>query len=333
MSDYLRRALTRRDWLEAGRAGLLPFSEVTAACAVALQDFAREAAGRSRNGLSCATTPQPDAPGPVVIGPACPVQRCPYVEPSDEVPEPPANPWIPPCSYDGDHGQKNRRNGAIVADDDLSWYYGASALELGLSSSFDAMVTQLLIGGVKGNRTDAGGPSPRMLAAASRQIRIRRILRKLSPKMQAVLEAAYTDRRYTVEELARTEPGAGAVLWHAKQYQRDFMEGPIGTSLEAMQRLVMALSGTGRRRVPPWSALEGELHAAVGSFKERVLLAAAGLVRRAQLAYERAADDDRNGRGPEPSRRRRRGAPGLVAVAATGSGKRKLVEAPRRRAA
>ena len=85
----------------------------------------------------------------------------------------------------------------------LTWYYHHSAAEVGLSSSPLAESTQ--------HSCEPPHPTERQLRAAERQAGIRRALRELSPRLQAILECCYELRPHGTQLIHEHGIAAGPV--------------------------------------------------------------------------------------------------------------------------
>jgi len=214
---------------------------------------------------------------------------------------------------------------ASEAVPELAWYYSASALELGFSSTHDALVARILRMStapmVSGRTPD--GPSADQIQAATLQRTVRGRLGQLTPHLQAVLELAYTDRRYDATLVSAYGPGLAPLVWRAAERAGGVSkEGRVSVTPAALDALVADV----RRE---WPTYEGSPEGGSAGLAGRVRRAAECLLWTAHSRYRTAAGLEPT--APRPRRRKRR-SPVLVPVSSVGAGKRRLVEVPRQTA-
>lgn len=214
--------------------------------------------------------------------------------------------------------------GAVVQLDgvpEVAWNYSASAFELGVSSTHDAMVARMLLGSAMGGGSydTPAGPTDDQVHAANLQRRIRERLGRVPTHLQAVLELAYTDRRYELHLVSDYGVGLAPIVWRSQQ-RVAFQTPKLGPG--ERDKLVLAdLVAEVRREWPSYTA------GAKGSLKTRIRKAADQLLWTAHEYYQSAA-------GIEPPKPRKRKAkrPDLIAAGTKGRKRRQLVEAPGRAA-
>lgn len=308
LAAYVELACRRHDWNEDARREELPAYEVALATVVVLEALLRRLDNRMRNGRLRATGFEPqDAPrGPVLLdGPAPAVNVLPYVEPEFHEPKPPAPIEEPgEHEYAGDKDQRGFKLGNIVdPGDELSWYWGQSALELGYTSTYDAMVTKVASHGAVFVHQDPVGPNELAINAARRQAEVMQAMRKVPRRLQAVLEAAYTDRRYRQQHVTTFGAGVAAIVARAVSAKRQLEQSPTGSALLALQRCLMRLTGSGRK-IPDWSALEPR-EDVKGTLEHRTRVAATELLEAAQAAYREARGLPKP-RAPKPDNKAKR---------------------------
>lgn len=169
--------------------------------------------------------------------------------------------------YNATHEQTEGKNDHVVYGVDafrsveptgvaeLAWYFSASACEVGLSSSFDDMVQASMTGPRTAPSTAPMGPNEIITRAAERQAAVRAVLRELWPSFRVVLEIGYEDRRRRTEDVIKYGHGVANLMSHMEGARRDMLATPIGSALDALQRLLMALSGHPKRGVPQWQPM------------------------------------------------------------------------------
>lgn len=223
---------------------------------------------------------------------------------------------------------------AFGAIPELAWLFSASACELGFTSSWDGLCAIAMIGGGEkkhGNAASTMGPPEHMTHAAALQRRILGRLKQLPPRLQAIIETAYTDRRYQTPDVLRYGPGVVAIVKRAHYVKAALGRSPLGQELALLQGLLMSLSGCEHHAPPDWSPLESELHEATDDFDERELNAGQALLTMAHEAYRRTMPAQPKTRKRRKPRRQR----DLVLIPAdtVGAAKRRLIPVPRAEAA
>lgn len=223
---------------------------------------------------------------------------------------------------------------AFGAIPELAWLFSASACELGFTSSWDGLCVIAMIGGGEKKHGDAAstmGPPEHMRHAAALQRRILGRLKQLPPRLQAIIEIAYTDRRYQTPDVLKYGPGVVAIVKRAHYVKAALGRSPLGQELALLQGLLMSLSGCEHQAPPDWSPLESELHEASDDFDERELNAAQALLTMAHEAYRRTMPAQPS----RPKRRKPRRQKDLVLIPADtiGAAKRRLIPVPRAEAA
>jgi len=220
---------------------------------------------------------------------------------------------------------------AFGAIPELAWLFSASACELGFTSSWDSLTAIAMIGGGEKAHGDASstlGPPEHMQRAAGLQRRILGRLKQLPPRLQAIIEIAYTDRRYRNPDVNKYGPGIVAIVKRAHYAKAALARSPLGQELALLQALLMGFADI-VKTLPDWSPLEAELHEAHEDLDMRELNAAQSLLTRAHEAYRRtkAPPEVRKRKRRKPSKRRPADSM-FIAEASTGAGKRRLVPVP-----
>lgn len=271
---YVERAVRRHDWCGDARRAELPNYELAIGVIVRIEAELRELDGRLRDG-SLRTLGF--APREVVHPPAAPTElqprRVDYTEPAPARFSPPPPLEQPDESdYGNDLEHRGFQVGSIVdTNDDLSWYWGESALATGMSSNWDAMAQRAAMDRRSGEHAQSApmGPSDRMFYAAGRQSEVMRALRQVPPRLQAVLAVAYEDVRCTQQSV--TYYGAGVATIVARAVR---VAGSAGLALAQLEA---------------WTAEPGDVQQANGEAVEaRLKRAATRLLHKAQAAYRAA---------------------------------------------
>lgn len=198
---------------------------------------------------------------------------------------------------------------------ELAWYYAASSFELGISSIQDAMVARMLLGAAMGGPSGSTpeGPTDDQIHAANLQRRVRDKLGQLPHRLQAVLELAYTDRRYENLLVAEYGVGVAPLVWRAAYRAGEVNKrGEASVAHATLRELVAEV----RQDWPTYEAQQK------GALKGRIAKAAELLLWTAHARYGIAS-----GAEPVTRRRTRRAASSLVAAGGTGKKRRQLVQA------
>lgn len=329
LEQYVRRSLGRRDYNDSIRDGDTPAWEQAFAHVVVLQDVMRIASGYMTNGVPRENRVLRDAHPPKVFLPR-EVTAPEYREPrSAEYVFDPS--WVNGSisAHETDrsltpafgrepavHGiaafKSVERCGGIP---ELAWFYCGSAFELGMTSSFDAMLSVLMTGAPMGEGSCGSapsGPGIHQQLAAGEQRRILAALAQLPHRHQQTLALAYADRKYPRALVAAYGVGVAPVVARAQQAAREREPGQ-GT----LERLVVAV----RLDQPGY---EGQADGEQESLGARIKRAGALLVRTAHDLYLAAAAPTTPGERPRRPKRKRR--PDLVSAGESGRSKRRLVE-------
>jgi hypothetical protein len=179
---------------------------------------------------------------------------------------------------------------------EVAWQYSASTFELGISSIHDAMVAKLLLGDSMGGGSSdpPEGPTDSQIQAASLQRRIRERLGRLPHRLQAVLELAYTDRRYENQLVSDYGIGLAPLVWRAAERAGDVRDGRVRTNIGTLRALVDDV----RKEWPTYEAPQ------TGNLKHRIKAVAELLLWTAHAWYEALSGDPPQ--RPQKARRKRR---------------------------
>lgn len=242
---WVTTAVRRSDWNDAARANDLAHWETALAMVMALQAWLRDADGRLGDGSLRATGLEPVVKNScelcgadVPLGrkwnqrrfcsPRCaevwtegllgaPLSLLGPVEPA-----PVAEVRVKPLELpsERDHGSDREHRGYCLGNlvdqaDELSWYWGESALETGMSSNFDALANRCASGGVITTRSEPMGPNDRAMFAAGRQAEVMQAMRRVPARLQAILEIAYEDRRCRQQDVTTYGAGVAAIVQRA----------------------------------------------------------------------------------------------------------------------
>lgn len=325
LERYVRRSIRSADYEESVTSCDTPAWERAFAHVVMLQDFVRLLDGRERD----AKPPKEE-----------PSERDRYLkalaetdlgythDPSwtnggiashggDPVPDDPSKRSVGPAL------RRVAAFGKVVQVDgvpDLAWYFAASSFELGVSSIQDAMVARMLLGVAMGGPSGSSpeGPTDDQIHAANLQRRILERLGQLPHRLQAVLELAYTDRRYENLLVAEFGVGIAPIVWRAAYRAGEVTAaGAAHPSHGTLRELVADVRAE-------WSSYDCPQK---GQVKARIAKAAELLLWTAHARYHVAA-------GQEPPRapRGRKGGAGLAAAGTRGRKRRQLTQVPRKAA-
>lgn len=355
LAGYLRRSISRRDYAVAVRSGEIPEWERAFAHVVVWQDMMRACAGRLPNGTlreaSFDTEPVMApirAAGIIVtqIPPSGPTQADPnagvdereafqlaleaedlgYVhDPSWTnggisshgadlvVDKPGERSLLPALRGVPAYGKVVQVEGVP----EIAWNHSASSFELGISSIQDAMVAKMLLGAAMGGASydTPDGPTDDQIRAANLQRRIRVRLGRLNPRLQAVLELAYCDRRYENRLVVDYGVGLAPIVWRAAYRAGEINDrGAALPSYGTLRELGIDVRHEWPTYTPP----------SKGPLKRRIKKVAELLLWTAHEYYSVAADDPERDRKMRRSRARK-----AVAAARKAAKTRSLTPASR----
>jgi len=182
----------------------------------------------------------------------------------------------------------------------------------------------MLGGAIMGSGAAPSGPSVDQMGAATLQRIVRGRLGQLSVHLQAVLELAYTDRRYDSPLVSKYGVGLAPLIWRAAQAAGETdRQGRVKEGPATLQALLADV----RQEWPTYG--DEDTEGPQRTQEKRIRHAAETLLWTAHERYRIEAGM----RPPSPKpRKKRRAAPHLVSQGTKGRKRRQMVEVARRAA-